>query len=506
MELAQVVPKMTKLYLHRTLESVLKDVRRPDEAAARELILKNRDALADRERIRRKLDFLDLSYDVRVVAELVLETLLNQQEYALTEDELIGAVEEREHAIVAEARQEDALVFGDQAALSIYRDVLAAAWKKGGDLNPDEAFVMKTLADRLGISSHETRLVEAQLGRFPTSEGSAHSPRLVDEALKQLQLRGLVLRYRDGDKTAYAVCEEVAAPLRTELGIELRGGAFRLLLGTLSNPMLQRALKHHGLSPYGSKDELIDRVLAARLRPSEVLQAVSNDELYGLLRRLPKAPVSGSKPTRIQNLIAYYDQLVRRETRADEDPRTIAYAYLPELARRDYVQLRGLQVIEKDLDVEHLFERGTHYLFEVKLGHKAVRMEGSEHPDGKLPLPRGEVILWDNKSCEGAYPMAEAALDQFKRYIRSERDRVTLFIVIAPEFTGDAPTRAERLKLESGEDTDVALITAEELKWLAEHWTEYRKADEQPFNLSVLDYTGRLTTEQLKSRLRWAQQ
>src|SRR5947209_3268387 len=229
MELAQVVPKMTKLYLHRTLESVLKDVRRPDEAAARELILKNRDALADRERIRRKLDFLDLSYDVRVVAELVLETLLNQQEYALTEDELIGAV---------------------------------------------------------------------------------------DEALKQLQLRGLVLRYRDGDKTAYAVCEEVAAPLRTELGIELRGGAFRLLLGTLSNPMLQRALKHHGLSPYGSKDELIDRVLAARLRPSEVLQAVSNDELYGLLRRLPKAPVSGSKPTRIQNLIAYYDQLVRRETRA----------------------------------------------------------------------------------------------------------------------------------------------------------------------------------------------
>jgi hypothetical protein len=152
----------------------------------------------------------------------------------------------------------------------------------------------------------------------------------------------------------------------------------------------------------------------------------------------------------------------------------LVFSDLGELARRDYAQLRGNQLIEKD--VEHLFERGTHYLFEVKLGHKAVRMPGSEHADGKLPLPRGEVILWDNKSCEGPYPMTDAALDQFKRYIRAERDRVTLFMVVAPAFGPEAASRAERLKLESGEDTDVALITADELKWLAENWTQLSEA------------------------------
>jgi hypothetical protein len=179
----------------------------------------------------------------------------------------------------------------------------------------------------------------------------------------------------------------------------------------------------------------------------------------------------------------------------------VAYAFYSEVARRDYAQLRGNQVIDKDLDVEHLLEQATHYLFEKKLGHKAVRMPGSEHADGKLPLPRGEVILWDNKSCEGPYPMTDAALDQFKRYIRAERDRVTLFMVIAPAFGPEAASRAERLKLESGEDTDVALVTADELKWLAENWTQYRKRDDQAFNLAMLDYTGRLTIEQLRSRL-----
>jgi hypothetical protein len=495
---------MSKLYLHRTLESVLKDVRKPDEEGARDLILKNRGAFSDPGRIGRKLDFLDLPYDVRMLAQVCLEVLIDAQDYALGEDELMKTVEHAERSIVNEAKRPDALAFADQKALGIYRDVLTAAWQKDGDLNPHEAFVMQTLADRLGISAHEHRLVEAQIGRFPTSDKKPHSPRLVDEALKELQSRGLVVSYRDGQARAYAIPDEVGVPLRAALGIELRGSAFKLLLETLSNTMLQRILKSHGLSPYGSKEELVDRILAARLRPSEALDTLSNDELYRLLKKLPKATVSGNKAERLQNLIAYYDQLVTRPTEGDGDPRALAYAYLPELARRDYAQLRGNRLIEKDLDVEHLFERGTHYLFEVKLGQKTARMPGSDHADGKLPLPRGEVILWDNKSCEGHFPMTDGQLDQFKRYIRAERDRVTLFMVIAPAFGRDAGSRAERLKLESGEDTDVALITADELKWLAENWTRYRKRDDQPFNLSVLDYTGRLTVDQLKSRLKWA--
>ncbi len=252
MELAELVPKMSKLYLHRTLESVLKDVRKPEEEAARDLIINNRNAFADAGRIKAKLDFLDLSYDSRVLAEICLDVLLDDPDYAMGEEELLKRVEATERAITEESKRDDAFAFADTEALAIYRDVLAAAWKKDGDLNSHEAFVMQTLADRLGISVHEQRLLEAQLGRFPTSDGKPHSHRLVDEALKELQLRGLVVRYRDGATSAYAIPDEVAAPLRKARGIELRGGAFALLLKTLSNPMLERILKRNALSPYGS--------------------------------------------------------------------------------------------------------------------------------------------------------------------------------------------------------------------------------------------------------------
>jgi len=71
MEMAELVPKMTKLYLHRTLESVLKDVRKPDEEAARDLILKNRNAFADPGRVAAKVDFLDLD-QARLLGVVVL--------------------------------------------------------------------------------------------------------------------------------------------------------------------------------------------------------------------------------------------------------------------------------------------------------------------------------------------------------------------------------------------------------------------------------------------------
>jgi hypothetical protein len=56
------------------------------------------------------------------------------------------------------------------------------------------------------------------------------------------------------------------------------------------------------------------------------------------------------------------------------------------------------------------------------------------------------------------------------------------------------------LKVESGTDTDIALITAEDLLWLAEEWRQARP--NQKFNLDVLNITGILSRPMLEQRLK----
>jgi hypothetical protein len=94
-------------------------------------------------------------------------------------------------------------------------------------------------------------------------------------------------------------------------------------------------------------------------------------------------------------------------------------------------------------------------------------------------------------------------LQQFLRYIRSSTKDVTLFLVVAPDFDSPAETQAQKLKAFSDEDTDVALITARDLKYMAEHWQEYSNQKSPSFSPSVLDLTGLLTRDLLIERLGW---
>ncbi|MFW5988138.1 MAG: hypothetical protein ACOCQA_01725, partial [bacterium] len=63
--------------------------------------------------------------------------------------------------------------------------------------------------------------------------------------------------------------------------------------------------------------------------------------------------------------------------------------------------------------------------------------------------------------------------------------------------------KAQKLKAKSRTDTDVGLITADELRFAAENWRDYSSKDSK-FNLEVLNYTGRITKDVLKQRMEWA--
>ena len=90
------------------------------------------------------------------------------------------------------------------------------------------------------------------------------------------------------------------------------------------------------------------------------------------------------------------------------------------------------------------------------------------------------------------------------RYIRSEKQRVTLFLIIVHDYTSEAVAQAQKLKAFSEEDTDVALIKATDLKYVAEQWKNYSEQKDPEFNLQVFNMTGELTRSLLLSRMEWA--
>ena len=82
--------------------------------------------------------------------------------------------------------------------------------------------------------------------------------------------------------------------------------------------------------------------------------------------------------------------------------------------------------------------------------------------------------------------------------------RVTLFLIITSDYTNESISKAQKLKAFSEEDTDIALISAEDLKYIAESWKEFSGQKEPEFNLQVFNLTGELTRNILTNRMEWA--
>ena len=194
--------------------------------------------------------------------------------------------------------------------------------------------------------------------------------------------------------------------------------------------------------------------------------------------------VSGTKKTLIERILNYYDSIRRIEIKTEDDREKLVPVFV-ELARRDLKFLRANNIIEKDLQCEHLFEEATNYIFEMLLMNKPLTLTGSEHPDGKLSF-KDKYIMWDNKSKETPVNLKDH-IQQFDRYIKASEKDVVVFMVIAPEFTPQSVQECMDYSLNN--DTQILLITAEELKTLAEIWSKKHKGE--IFNLGYFKQNGR---------------
>jgi len=499
MKVSEAVKLMSKSYLNRIVDSFAKDFSKQNESQARETIIKNVTELADTERIETLLRTYDAIYDQQILRSYLLEAFLEQPDYRATEDDLISMVQKREQRILQEIKSDDCFQYSDKNALEILKTVLKVAIEDS-HLSGDELRLIYHLRKKLQLSRREQFMLLAQLNYYPKSNNNLHSPSDFNSALLDLQKLGVVFycnQYNSG--ACYVIPEELVPGVKSAIGFQLSTAAYKILLQKLHGGQLQHILEAHGVKKSGVKHELIERVIAADIPPSDGLDTLSDQELYELCRTLPGANVSGIKEEKISRVIDYFDELVVKELPEDTDPGELYYDYLVELANRDRKNLLANNVISKDKEMDRSFELGTQYLLTQKLGCELEEIGGTNKPDGCIPFGKDERLMWDNKSKEKEYNFPQSHLRQFKGYIRDSVKRVNCFLVIVPEIGDGADKNTYRLKVDSDSDTDVALIRAEDLKWVAENWHRY--AQNGAFNLEVFNITGILNRETLIDRM-----
>ena len=247
-------------------------------------------------------------------------------------------------------------------------------------------------------------------------------------------------------------------------------------------------------------DALVDRVIL-NVPPSKAIASasprygLSSEELADWCRDLEISP-SGPIEDRVQRVIAHFAAL-RPRLEPDVDERSLWYDFYGDLAARNRDLLRAQHLIEKDGEMELKFEHATQFLFQTKLGHTPLKQSGTDHPDGLLSL-KSDYLMWDNKSKDapGLFHLKDC-IQQFDRYMNAADKRVPIFLVIAPGFTEDSEVEAIRYHADHF-DRNVVLITAVELKALAEEWSSpQHKNRETPFPLGLLAASGRYDRRKL---------
>ena len=502
MKVADAIKQMSKLPLQRIVDSFTRDFPKPDENQARDIILRNVDELTNPERIAAVLQF-DGPFSEQIRQKCMLEAFVNRPDWSASEQDIVKGLHQLEQGVLDAAADADSLRYEDPQHIAIMKDVLATALKDD-HITVGELRLLHALRDSLGLSETVLRIVLAQMDHFPQPGNVLNTPSECRDVLNGLQRGGIVFHCNKADGSPYVIPDEIRASVMAALGVELGQHAWALLLDALTVRQLKRVLAKKKLPTSGTKLELKDRVIAADLRPSRALGILSTQELHKLCSSLPGVPVSGTKTERIERIVGYFANLITKEISDEASPGERFYEYLPELARRDRENLLANQIITKDIDIERGFEEATRFLFESRLGVELMDMDGSEHPDGCVRFggrrrTSGDVLMWDNKSTESAYSFPPSHLRQFKRYIRDASDPVACFLVVAAKPDDSAMDSVWQLAAQCV-GTQVAVIAAEDLGWVADEWWS-RNPDDR-FDLEVFNMTGILTRPLLEQRMK----
>lgn len=499
--LVEQIPNIT--IAKRIAAAYVADYRRLGLDEIKHFLVKTAQQYTTKENIFSRLDELKLdeSRAVRIIAPILLrDFLLNQDDFISPSKETDTAILNYEKGIIDESNDFDEQKMSKEMAL--FKHMLDTAWAHNNDISIDEKNLLEALRDYLSISVREQQILEAKSARFPNFENILHTFDDVEMARKALHSKGLLMAVKNADGIVCDVIpDDIAKGIREYYGIEMRIFGYTKMLDCIvkktNKQYLLDIVNKAGLHLSKAKIELsnnptiaeLKEVILKSIRPSNLIGGFSPRdgmdaaELSVWCGELGISPY-GQKSVLIDRIIQHYDSMRRIELKT-EDSRERLIPVFCELASRELKFLRSNGFIEKDLECEHLFEEATNYLFEKMLFNKPLLLTGTDHPDGKLSF-KDKYIMWDNKSKESPVNLKDH-IQQFHRYITTADKEVVVFMVIAPEFTPQSVQECVDYSLNN--DTQILLITAEELKKVAELWT--KKHPGEMFNLGYFKQNGR---------------
>lgn len=507
----------TKTDLRRVASAHVVDHRQLEDDELRQALLKVRPQYTHKETVWKELEnalWRSSENDDRVLARLLIgDVLLEEFGFLLPYSETEEKVLDFERAIIDASNETDILELacGNKESqrhqqIELYYFVLGVAWEHQETKSPDESNLLRKLRAKLKINEWDHRLLEAKLGKYPKPGNELHSRAEIDQIRRKLQSAGLLFPTRTEEGVNVDVIpEEIAVVVRSYFGMELRVESYRELLTypkVRRKPHFVEILEKAGIeySRYDTLEKLSERVIR-NVKPSQAIASssprfgLSNDQLKSWCQQLGLVS-SGTMEDRVSRIIKHYDEL-RPRAGAEGDERAVFYEFYEALAKRDRDTLRKQHLIEKDIEIEAKFEEATRYLFDSKLNHTPLKQSGSNHPDGLISLGTN-YLMWDNKSKDspGVVNLKEH-LAQFDGYMKNSDKPVPIFLVIGPDFTEESEVEAIRYHAQNF-SRNILLITANELKALAEEWSAPRnpKRDE-PFPLALLAFTGRFDRRKL---------
>lgn len=496
---ADIAPNMGMQVKLRILKSYIESkggLAGKDNDDLTQVVINETPKLADRKRVLEAAASPGPDFVRDELRLIILTVLLQEETHSTTEQRLYEKVIEYEKALVKRSKSLDftELKKSDPDRwhhLDTYRIVLEAAWANDGVVSVDEARLLGVLRKHLNVTPEEHWLIGALLKRFPKEKCALHTPDEINDARKELQRQGLVWNYKsDDDQNIDVIPAEIADVIRRDYaGLELQTVNYRRLLShdaiLLSD--LRNVLQKNGIDRSGNKADLIERVVASEVNPSAVLNELDKEKLATMSAGFALRS-SGSKAELISRLIDFYDDLTFEE-RVTKDAREEWYGNYELLARRAYAELRAKKVITKDLEIEHMFEDATAFLFETRLRVPCDMSRKDNRADGKLLLDNDQCILLDCKSAEAPVNLQDYLETQFDGYLRKERENNKHpigFLVIAPAFTPQSISLAYKYKAKT--NWDIALVTAEGLRHLADRWVV--TSPDKPFPVRLLNHTG----------------
>ena len=489
--------------LKRIASAYVEDCRRLDFQELKNSLLKTEGQYTLYDNISKRLDAFKLHENpaVRIIVPIFLKgCLLDQDDYMSTCKSTEEAILDYEQSIIDESNNFD--YKGMSKDFALLKFLLDKAWERGDDISVDEKNLIDEVRKYLNITPREQNMLEAKASRYPTKGNLLHTRSDIDVVRKALQSAGLIFYIKNTDNVPCDIIpEEIANCLRSYYGIEIKNYGYKQLLLHVTKITKKQYLidiinKYNENPstavvdlPTNPTIPLLQEIILKTIKPSNLIGGFTpRDGLDSVVLSKWCAElglvVSGNKAALINRILEYYDNL-REIAISTEDEREVYYGVYHELACRNYAVLREKGVITKDLECEHLFEKATNYLFEVLLKNKPLLLVGSEHADGKLSY-NDKYILWDNKSKESDVNLRDHIL-QFDGYIRNSDKPVAVFMVIAPSFTENSVKECVKYSLIN--DTQILLITADELKEVAEIW--HKTHPDEIFNLGFFKQNGR---------------